>query len=630
MVEMRQQTKTQTEPRDEKTMRPQSLREIRSHIEGRCVDCPTCRSECAFLKKYGTPGEIAISYDSADNKWLMMAYECSLCGLCAAVCPVGLRPDAMFLEMRREAVDRGLAPLAEHRTLLSYERRGASKRFTWYALPRGCQAIFFPGCALPGTRPVQTKRIFEYLQKHDPTLGIVLDCCCCPSHDLGRSSFFTAMFDEMKSYLINQGVKRIITACPNCHRMFRLYGAPLEAVTVYEMLVQWGVPETEGPAAFDTGHDFSVSVHDPCGVRMDKGVHAAVRKLAADKGFSIVEMVHAGTKTLCCGEGGNAGAVAPGFAAAWTERRCAETGDRFLLTYCAGCAAKLGGRKKVCHILDAVLDPQAVISGKVNVSRSPMTYFNRLRLKRYMQKQNPDGTTRERTYSADQPTKGKGWRRIILLLVLAAIIGVANAYGGTRLLNPDFLRQWVQSWGVFAPVLYILIYTIAPVLFLPGLPITIAGGIIFGPVWGVVYSITGATLGACAAFLVARYAAGSWVRQRLTSPRWKTLDEGVFRHGWKIVAFTRLIPVFPFNMLNYAFGLTAIPFGHYAVTSFICMLPGCVAFIVFSSSLPDLIRGRISPAFALGLVLILALMLLPTIYRYARTKKSSKTGNQGE
>ena len=83
-------------------------------------------------------------------------------------------------------------------------------------------------------------------------------------------------------------------------------------------------------------------------------------------------------------------------------------------------------------------------------------------------------------------------------------------------------------------------------------------------------------------------------------------------------------------MLNYAFGLTAIPFGHYAVTSFICMLPGCVAFIVFSSSLPDLIRGRISPAFALGLVLILALMLLPTIYRYARTKKSSKTGNQGE
>lgn len=616
---MTKQTTVRLENRDhDLSLRP-ALQESLRYIGKVCIDCPECREECAFLKKYGTPLEIATSHDPSDPRWLMLAYECSLCGLCAAVCPMALRPEEMFLEMRREAVNRGIAPLPEHRALLSYERRGVSRRFSWYALPPACHTVFFPGCALPGTRPDQTIRIYEHLKKSDPALGVVLDCCCCPSHDLGRADFFSAMFEEMKSFLVDHGIKRVITACPNCHRMFRLHGAPLEAMTVYETLIQNGVPETGA-----TGGDFSVSIHDPCGVRQEKEVHAAVRRLAAEKGFSIVEMVHAGEKTLCCGEGGNAGAVAPEFADAWAGRRRKEAGGRVLLTYCAGCAPRLTGRTPVFHILDAVLEPRAVVSGKVKTSRSPMTYINRLRLKRYLQKQNPEGVVRERTWSADPPAKAKSRGRIGLLLLLAALIGVVHAAGGIRVLDPEFLRQWVQSWGVFAPVLYILIYTIAPVLFLPGLPITIAGGIIFGPVWGVVYTIIGATAGACAAFLVARYAAGDWVRRRLTSPRWKRLDEGASRHGWKIVAFTRLIPVFPFNMLNYAFGLTAIPFAHYAAASFICMLPGCIAFIVFSSSLPDLIRGRISPTFALGLVLIGALMLLPILYRYARSKNHHK------
>jgi uncharacterized membrane protein YdjX (TVP38/TMEM64 family) len=160
------------------------------------------------------------------------------------------------------------------------------------------------------------------------------------------------------------------------------------------------------------------------------------------------------------------------------------------------------------------------------------------------------------------------------------------------------------------------------VLFLPGLPITIAGGILFGPFWGVIYTITGSTIGASLAFLVARYLARDWVASKLTGPRWERLDSEVARHGWKVVAFTRLIPAFPFNLLNYAFGLTRIPFVHYVVATFICMLPACIAFIVFSSSLLGLIRGHVSPTALIGLGLIVLVSLIPLAYRRFKARKS--------
>ena len=166
-----------------------------------------------------------------------------------------------------------------------------------------------------------------------------------------------------------------------------------------------------------------------------------------------------------------------------------------------------------------------------------------------------------------------------------------------------------------------LVYTVAPALFLPGLPLTIAGGILFGPFWGVVYTITSATAGACLAFLISRYIARDWIDKKLSSPRWRRLDKGVEQHGWKIVAFTRLIPIFPFNLLNYAFGLTKIKFLHYALTTFICMLPACIAFIVFSSSLLDLLKGKVSPAFVVGLGLVILVSLVPLFYNRYKAKK---------
>jgi len=197
---------------------------------------------------------------------------------------------------------------------------------------------------------------------------------------------------------------------------------------------------------------------------------------------------------------------------------------------------------------------------------------------------------------------------------VAAIAGIRLS-GILEHFDSETLRQSVASLGPLAPVAYMLLYTLAPALFLPGLPVTLVGGIVFGPFWGVIYSIIGATAGACVAFLISRYVARDWISTKLTGPRWRQLDRSVEKNGWKIVAFTRLVPLFPFNLLNYAFGLTPIKFIPYAITSFICMLPACIAFIVFSSSLLDLLKGKISPAFLVGILLIVLVSLIPFLVR---------------
>ena len=113
----------------------------------------------------------------------------------------------MFMEIRRETVRQGNGDFSKHKSILNYERRGTSKRYTWYALPKGCDTIFFPGCALPGTRPDKTIKLYEYMKKQVPTLGIVLDCCTKPSHDMGREVYFDAMFGEMKGFLLKNQSK---------------------------------------------------------------------------------------------------------------------------------------------------------------------------------------------------------------------------------------------------------------------------------------------------------------------------------------------------------------------------------------------------------------------------------------
>ena len=212
-------------------------------------------------------------------------------------------------------------------------------------------------------------------------------------------------------------------------------------------------------------------------------------------------------------------------------------------------------------------------------------------------------------------------RPLIFLLVLAGLFIVGRALNLQEYLQEDRLRHIIASCGMWGPVVYLLVLTIAPSLLLPALPIIVAGGILFGPWRGAVYSILGTSAASILAFLVSRYLARDWVAVKISGSKLAHLDDLVARHGWKIVVLTRLIVVLPFFLLNYAFGLTRINFLPYALATLFALLPSVIATVLVSSNLLDLLRGQISIWLLLGILLLVVVGLAPVIYRRVKAQQ---------
>jgi uncharacterized membrane protein YdjX (TVP38/TMEM64 family) len=194
------------------------------------------------------------------------------------------------------------------------------------------------------------------------------------------------------------------------------------------------------------------------------------------------------------------------------------------------------------------------------------------------------------------------------LIFILLFSGIVIAFTYQKHVDSAAVEQWIRDSGAVGPLLFMFIYALACVLFVPGSLLTLAGGALFGPVLGTLYSLTGATIGATVAFLAARHLASHWVEQK-TKGRLKQLKEGVESDGWRFVAFVRLVPLFPFNLLNYALGLTRIKLWHYIVASYLCMLPGAIAYTYLGYA------GREAMAGGEGLIqkAMLALALLAVV-----------------
>jgi uncharacterized membrane protein YdjX (TVP38/TMEM64 family) len=309
---------------------------------------------------------------------------------------------------------------------------------------------------------------------------------------------------------------------------------------------------------------------------------------------------------LCCGNGGGLSSTSPALADRFLDGIVETSGKNILVTYCAGCQNRFLRRGiKAVHLLEC-LSPKPP---REKFSSPLAQWANRFLL-----------AMTARLWTV------KFWVGIIILFLMVAGICLTRQNG----FSTEGLTDLLGRYPVMAPLIFLCIYAIAPSLFLPSIPLTLAAGFFWGPVWGVIFSMAGATLGACLPFFLSRYLLQNAVKAKIPEERWNWLQDKVTRHGWKAVAFTRLIPVFPFNLLNYLFGLTPIPFRHYLWSTFVFMLPACIAFVAFGSSLGELIlRGNIR-GLIIGIVIAVCAFLIPVALRpFFRKIGENKTENSG-
>lgn len=217
-----------------------------------------------------------------------------------------------------------------------------------------------------------------------------------------------------------------------------------------------------------------------------------------------------------------------------------------------------------------------------------------------------------KTLSGQPQARSLSWGKIVVGAV--AVVGVIVLGRRVGAYLPQF-AAWVNGLGVWGPAVFILGYTMATVAFVPGSLLTLAAGAIWGIFPGVPYVFVAAVLGASAAFLAARYLARTMVERRLAgNRRFVAIDRAVGVQGRKLVFLLRLSPVFPFNLLNYALGLTSVRFVDYVVAS-VGMLPGSFLYVYYGKLVGDLaaLAGGAAVEKGAGYYLVLALGLTATI-----------------
>lgn len=237
----------------------------------------------------------------------------------------------------------------------------------------------------------------------------------------------------------------------------------------------------------------------------------------------------------------------------------------------------------------------------------------------------------------------KSWNREILEVLLRSI-GLALMLWALYMVS-RYLRdvvdlngviELVKSMGPLGPVIYCAIYLIGPTIFFPASVLTMAGGALFGPVWGTVYTIFSATAGATVPFLITRRF-GRKPLERMVAKfenfdsMFQKFEASVQTEGWKYVAFTRLVTLFPFLLLNYAFGLTKISLWTYVWASFVFMLPGSFMFTYMGYAGREALSGSegVVTKISIAVGCFILLSSVPGLIRRLRKEKENRHNEEG-
>lgn len=324
-----------------------------------CLQCGTCNTICPVrnVDKNFNPRDIVRSILLGREDYLKqhpeVLYACLLCDLCEKVCPLGLKVGVLIRVVREQFVEEGLGPLKAHQYVKDEETWALSDSFALFQNDTdatSCSRVFFPGCNLAAYSPEIVLKTYEYLRRKLPGTGIILQCCGAPSHGLGDHSRFREILARLKYGMSRLGAFELIVACPDCYRTLKSSADSFKVTTVYEILVEIGIPQTVQPAR----HTFAL--HDSCTVRWDKEFQDSVRKLIKLSGQDVDELLYSRELTKCCGMGGLTFPLNLSRVFEITRQRIQETNQE-MLTYCAACRETFAVHRPSLHVLDLSFNP---------------------------------------------------------------------------------------------------------------------------------------------------------------------------------------------------------------------------------------------------------------------------------
>ncbi len=333
----------------------------------RCLNCQCleCVKVCVYLEHFkGYPKKYTreIYNNESIVKGLHQANKlinsCSLCGLCAKVCPHGFHMGELCAGVRAEKVRKGTMPPSAHAFALADLAASVAPDASLACCEPGLERsdyLFFPGCQLAGSAPEQVRAVYAWLRETLPGgVGLMLHCCGAPADWAGRKELRDASVARIRSAWEEQGRPRIVAACPTCLEELRRAAPDLPATSLWELMAAHRLPEgAAGPGLAP------LAVHDPCTTRETPALRHSVRELLAGLDCGVEELALGGELTECCGYGGLQEAANPALGRETALRRAGRSSAPYV-TYCAMCRDSLArDGKPVLHLLDLLFPGSA-------------------------------------------------------------------------------------------------------------------------------------------------------------------------------------------------------------------------------------------------------------------------------
>jgi len=448
-------------------------REVAETEAGRCLqcECMECVRVCEYLKHYyGYPKKYI--REIYNNLSIVMGTRysnqfinsCTLCGLCAEVCPTDVDMGAVCKAARVQMVAQNRMPPSAHDFALRDMAFSNSEKFSLARNAPGKDSssyVFFPGCQLSASSPEYVEKAYAFLAGALPaeSIGLMLGCCGAPAEWAGREDFFTASQAAFMVEYEKLGRPKIILACSSCYQVFKTRYPELEICSFWEIYDRLG-PQQFPPPAFPA----PFAVHDPCSTRGERHIQNSVRSILDKMGCRLIELPLSREKTECCSYGGLMWLANRPLSEAVIQRRVEESPLDYI-TYCAMCRdffARHG--KHTLHILDLIFaHGQIELAGQPGPDYS-QRHENRARLKKKMLKKfwSEEMSEQDQVYASIRLLLPENVQkmvedRLILLEDMQQVIEYAERTG-TRLLNPanghylaHFKPTSVTYWVEYTP-----------------------------------------------------------------------------------------------------------------------------------------------------------------------------------